>query len=209
MSAALSICDEQGLHALSLRRIGARVGSGAASLYWHVASKEQLLDLVLDEVFGLVELPERPSRSWRKDVRDVAHTVRTTFLAHPFAISLATARPASGPHALGLVERWLAALARGGFRQRELFFAHSVVASYVMGVIAAEVSWTVERTVPQVTNGIDADTLDAGAFAYLQQATAGMPHLSAAIPYLLAHDRVAQFDFGLDVILSGLAARAS
>src|SRR5690349_20267833 len=58
---AVALLDEEGISALSMRKLGARLGSGATSIYWHVPSKDDLVELVLDEVYGEVAVPEIPA----------------------------------------------------------------------------------------------------------------------------------------------------
>ncbi len=64
--ATVELLDAEGMEALSMRKLGAKLGAGATSLYWHVANKNELLELAMDEVFGAVRIPA--SESWREVV---------------------------------------------------------------------------------------------------------------------------------------------
>src|SRR5215470_1661045 len=72
VKAALDLIDEEGLDALSMRRLGSRLGAGATTLYWYVSSKDQLLDLAVDEIFGELSLDPLEGDGWRSQVEAVA-----------------------------------------------------------------------------------------------------------------------------------------
>src|SRR3970040_272899 len=73
VTAAVKVLDEVGLDGLSMRRVAAELGTGAASLYWHVADKEQLIHLVLNRIMGELELPETDPEHWEEQVGGFAH----------------------------------------------------------------------------------------------------------------------------------------
>ena len=77
------------------------------SLYWHVASKDELLDLMLDAVEGDRENPE-PSGDWRRDMREVAGATRQSLHEHPWMMDFIGGRPPAGPKSLRNLERTLA-----------------------------------------------------------------------------------------------------
>jgi AcrR family transcriptional regulator len=80
--AALELLDEVGLDGLSMRRLADRLGVKAASVYWHVRDKEELLDLVFDRVIGEIEVPEPEPSRWRGQVAEVAHEMRRVTKKH-------------------------------------------------------------------------------------------------------------------------------
>src|SRR5690242_21392900 len=83
---ALELLDRDGLDALTMRRVAEELGTGAASLYWHVGSKDGLLDLVLDEIIGEQEVPDPEPERWADQLKDVAHDLRRTILRHRHAV---------------------------------------------------------------------------------------------------------------------------
>ncbi|MFN0088978.1 MAG: TetR/AcrR family transcriptional regulator [Acidimicrobiales bacterium] len=94
VGAALRYVDHHGLEALSMRKLGAELGVEAMSLYNHVASKDDLLDGVVDSVLAMIEIPDlSPQRDWRMQLRELADSVRAVGLAHPEAFSLILRRP--------------------------------------------------------------------------------------------------------------------
>src|SRR5215470_4968794 len=72
VAAAIGLLDREGLSALSMRRLGEELGAGAASLYWHVGSKDGLLDLVLDELIGEDEIPDADPARWQEQLKETA-----------------------------------------------------------------------------------------------------------------------------------------
>src|SRR5581483_5818872 len=83
VTAAIGLLDREGLSALSMRRLGEDLGAGAASLYWHVGSKDGLLALVLDEIIGENEGPEPDPARWQEQLKEVAKSQRRVCLKHP------------------------------------------------------------------------------------------------------------------------------
>src|SRR3954463_13122597 len=82
VAAALRILDAEGLDGLSMRRVGEELNTGAASLYWHVGSKDGLLDLVFDDVIGEQEVPDPDPKRWQEQLKEVARTMREAILRH-------------------------------------------------------------------------------------------------------------------------------
>jgi AcrR family transcriptional regulator len=209
--AAIELLDAEGLTALSMRRLATRLGSGATSIYWHVANKEELLELVMDEVLGeMAASGERGGGGgddgWRNTVTAYAYGLRYAILRHPWLGRLLGTRPAIGPNALMLAERQAAAFQRAGFRGAEIDFAASVVGSFVIGATATTVNWQGElarsgkdqrdwtNALHRVLNAADHPTL-----------TSMYAHWSTPRP-TRPRGEIA-FDFGLLCVLDGLEAR--
>jgi AcrR family transcriptional regulator len=114
VEAALRVLDAEGLDGLSMRRVGEELDTGAASLYWHVGSKDGLLDLVLDRVIGEQEIPDPEPERWQEQLKEVARTMRATIRSHRDIVRLSIGRIPMGPNALRYTERLLALLRAGG-----------------------------------------------------------------------------------------------
>ena len=97
VAAAIAVADAEGPDAISMRRIARELRAGPMSLYWHVGSKEELLDLMLESIETEVEAPE-PSGDWRADLRAFAHQARAGMLRHRWAMEFLGGRPPSGPN---------------------------------------------------------------------------------------------------------------
>src|SRR6516225_462816 len=100
VTAAVQLLDREGLAALSMRRLAEELGTGAATLYWHVGSKDGLLDLVLDHLIGEQQVPAPDPPRWREQLKDVARTQRAISLRHPYLVRVSIGRIPMGPNAL-------------------------------------------------------------------------------------------------------------
>ena len=109
VAAALKVLDAEGLDGFSMRRVAEVLDTGAASLYWHVGSKDGLLDLVMDEVIGeqVGGFPDPDPERWQEQLREVAREMRETILRHRDIVRISIGRIPMGPNALRFNERVL------------------------------------------------------------------------------------------------------
>src|SRR5437762_5722393 len=112
--AAVRLLDREGLAALSMRRLAEELDTGPASLYWHVGSKDGLLDLVLDHLIGEMRVPDPDPARWQEQLKDIARAQRDASLRHPYIVRISIGRIPMGPGALRYSERMLAILRAGG-----------------------------------------------------------------------------------------------
>lgn len=129
-AAAIAIADAEGLDAVSMRRVAHQLGTGAASLYRHIATREDLLDLMLDEPVGEVVL-RNPSDDWRGDIVDLALQTRRVLLRHPWLGTLIGERQGFGPRQVTLLEHVLRLLAGCPLRESAKLQAFGVVTAVV------------------------------------------------------------------------------
>ena len=203
--AAIAVADEEGPEAISMRRIAARLGVGTMSLYWHVASKEELIDLVGDAVIGEEALPERPSGDWCADLRLLARRRRALMHRHPWLAALLHLASRPGPNALAHAEFSLAAVADLGLDAATSFSIPNAVDDYVRGAVLGEPEWAdFERHTEE----------GGGGWATIRHSELQHAEASERYPELLrffndvaAIDADANFEFGLDCLLAGIAAR--
>ena len=109
-AAAVELADRESLDAVSMRRLATALGTGAASLYRYVATRDDLLDLMVDSTAGEYHLPA-PSGDWQADLLEVAHQARQIMRRHPWLPTLVVTRPTLGPHGIDLLEHLLDVLA--------------------------------------------------------------------------------------------------
>ncbi|MDR2985942.1 MAG: TetR/AcrR family transcriptional regulator, partial [Nocardiopsaceae bacterium] len=133
VAAAVRLLDREGLAALSMRRLAEELGTGAASLYWHVGSKDGLLDLVLDQLIGEQHVPEPDSEHWKDQLKDVARTQRRISLRHPYIVRISIGRIPMGPNALRYSERVLGILRAGGLPPRLAVHGYLLLIATVNG----------------------------------------------------------------------------
>ena len=133
VSAAIELLDAKGLSGLSMRRLGTKLGSGATSVYWYVANKDELLELAVDEVMGEVDLPDLEVVGWRAAAGGVVQGLRSVILRHSWITSLFGIRPAIGPQAMRMSDRIVTVLTAAGFEGIELAYASSLLMSHAIG----------------------------------------------------------------------------
>ena len=203
--ATIEIADAEGIGALSMRRVAAKLRAGTMSLYWHVPSKEDLLDLVRDAIMGEVKLPMTPSGDWRADLRLVAYQTRAALLRHPWYGEIIGDLPSLGPNSLHHVEFSLAAVDGIGLDVRAMAGTLNTVDSYVLGFVRRELSE--KEYIRQ--SGLTEDEWRAASEPYVKSllATGKYPTLARFIYAEELGDQDANFDFGLECILDGVAAR--
>jgi len=139
VATAAALLDEGGIEGLTMRRLAQRLAVTSTALYWHVATKDDVLDLALDHIFGDVELPAGGG-DWRDDVRALTLSWRAVMLTHPWAPSL-IGRPMLGPNVLARTEFLQAALVRGGLSGFRLAVVTRLLANYVIGAALTEATW--------------------------------------------------------------------
>jgi AcrR family transcriptional regulator len=130
---ALTVIAHDGVQALTMRRLAARLGVVPGALYHHVRNKQQLQDLVLDNVLAEVDLHLDPSLDWTDQLKVLAHRLRQVLEAHPGVAGILKTRDPLGPHSLALAEAFLGPLQTAGFPDREAGLAFFLLVDYTIG----------------------------------------------------------------------------
>lgn len=181
-----------------MRRVAAALGVGTMSLYWHVPDKETLLDLVVDAVFGEMDLPEEASGDWRADLRRVAVETRRLYRRHPWMAAPQLGPPALGPNFLRHVEVSVGAVESLPVDASTRAHIPAVVDHFVLGFVLQEDVMTTDEweAVATATPGWEG-VIRSGRYPALARLAAEDP----------GNDNEARFAFGLDSLLDGIAAR--
>src|SRR5689334_14712135 len=137
---AMEILDSEGVAGLSMRKLAARLGSGATSLYWHVPTKDDLIDLLIDQVWAEIDVPEPELAGWRSGALLFGHSLRAAVLRHPWLPEVMYTRPSTGPNAMRLGERGLVLFGAAGFSDHQVDLAMGSGMSYGLGTVSAEVA---------------------------------------------------------------------
>src|SRR5437762_1225435 len=136
--AALGLLDEVGFDSLTMRSLAKKLGIQAASLYWHVRSKQDLLSLVAEEICAPMREPDR-TLSWRYQLEELANEYRRVLLAHRDAARvLASSGGPSGPKRLRLTEIGLRTLLDAGFAYKDAAYAGFLLNDYVVMFVLEE-----------------------------------------------------------------------
>jgi AcrR family transcriptional regulator len=130
---ALTVIAQDGVQALSMRSLAARLGVVPGALYHHVRNKQQLHDLLLDNVLAEVDVHLDPSLTWPEQLKVLAHRLRAVLEAHPGVAGILKTRDPLGPHSLALAEAFLAPLQTAGFAEREAGLAFFLLIDYTIG----------------------------------------------------------------------------
>jgi AcrR family transcriptional regulator len=133
VAAALLLIAEEGVEALTMRTLGARLGVVPGALYRHVRSKEQLQDLIVDGVLGEVDCDIDHTLPWTEQIKLLAHRLRTVLEDHPGVAGLLKTRDPLGPHSLALAEAVLLPLRAAGFPHRDAGLAFFLIVDYTIG----------------------------------------------------------------------------
>jgi AcrR family transcriptional regulator len=214
VAAAIAIADAEGTDAVSIRRIARDLRAGPMSLYWHVASTEELHQLMLEEVQGETEVPQ-PSGDWRADLRGYAASARAALLRHPWAIDFLGAGPPSGPNDAHNADRLIGTLAGLGLDVPTTVWATMTVGTYVMGAAMREIQeirWHQAAAEAEAASDRteDEDAASHAEFARRVLGTGRYPHLARVFAAGFDPDapetREERFEFGLGCVLDGIAA---
>lgn len=189
---AIKLLDAEGVSRLTMRRLAERLEAGSTTLYWHVKTKDDVLDLALDAIFEEVILPE-PSGRWDDDVRTLVLRWRETMLRHPWAAAL-IGRPLLGPNVLIRTEFLQATLSRAGFEGSVLAAATHGLANFVIGSAATQSTW--QMTSPEIRSSADTHV----------RGQADLYPTLAATRHLAEQDWDDLFCRGLEYLLAGLGA---
>lgn len=213
VAAAIKVADAEGAGAISMRRIARELGAGAMSLYWHIASKDELLDLMLDAIEAEQQFPA-PTGDWRADLRAIALTQRAVLHRHQWLMDFIGGRPPLGPNTLRNLERALTITDKLGLDTETAINVLGSVSTYVMGAVLREFR---ESMVDQRDEEVKSRMSEAELREILAthterlRAAGRYPHFlrifDQGIDPDAAESRDARFEFGLDCLLDGIAAR--
>jgi AcrR family transcriptional regulator len=210
VDAAITMADAQGAGAISMRRIAQVLQAGPMSLYWHVANKEHLLDLMLDALLAEADVPD-PSGDWRADLQALARARRAMLHRHLWAMEFIGGRPPLGPNTMLNMEHSLAL-----FDGLDLDVATSMrtletVLTYVLGAVVREMrEMRADRDQEQA--GLTMEQWEPLRAAWRDRLAADgrFSHVVRFLDERFDPDspqtRDERFEFGLNCVLDGLAA---
>jgi AcrR family transcriptional regulator len=198
LNGALAVADAEGVGALTMRLLAEHLGVKPMALYHHVANKSEIVDGIVDLVFSEIELPS-PSGAWRPEMTRRACSARHVLRRHPWAIPLLQSRTRPGPATLRHYDAVIGALRGAGFSLPMTAHAYALLDSYIYGFALSEASLPING--PETV----AEVAESMMLRYLAQ---DYPHLSEfSTGHILqpGYDFGQEFDFGLELVLDGLA----
>jgi AcrR family transcriptional regulator len=197
LEAAVAFADAQGIESLTMRKLGEVVGVEAMSLYNHVANKDDLLDGMVDLVFGEIGLPAAGT-DWREAMRRRAVSAREVLARHRWAIGLMESRTSPGAATLRHHDSVIGSLRAGGFSVAMAAHAFSLLDSYIYGFALQEASLPFDK-------GTETAELAEEILGHIRPED--YPHLTElAVEHVMqpGYEYGKEFGFGLDLILDGL-----
>ena len=199
---ALAMVARDGYEALTMRRLAAELGTGAASLYAHVVNKEDLDELLIGALAAQVRLPEPDPARWREQVTDVCTQLRDAYLAHPGISRAAMAAAPSNRETLRLAEGLLALLVVGGTDPQAAAWGIDALVLYVGAYCLEVAAYERRRRSPDDAWVVGREEL-LERFAALPDTFPQTKRYAAELTSGQGHQR---FDFTLGLLLDGLAA---
>lgn len=199
IQAALGLLDEVGFDGLTMRSLAKKLGIKAASLYWHVRGKQDLLSLLAEEICASMGEPDR-TLPWRNQLEELANEYRRVLLAHRDAARvLASSGGPSGPKRLRLTEIGLRTLLNAGFSHRDAAYAGFLLNDFVIMCVLEETQYA----------NAEAEGASEDSFSSVQNWVEALspneyPSVVALAGYLIAPDVDERFQFGIEILRNGL-----
>ncbi|MFC6285487.1 TetR/AcrR family transcriptional regulator [Nocardioides sp. GCM10027113] len=197
--AGVAIADGSGIGALSMRAVARELGVEAMSLYHHVAGKEDLLDGMVDAVFGELHLP-RTDGDWRAELRRRSVSGREALLRHRWAVGLMDSRTSPGLATLRHHDAVLGCLRAAGFSVTMAAHAFALLDAHLYGFLVQEIALPFD----------EGDDLTPLADAMLGENAEALPHLAEVAREVTTRPGYRfgdEFHYGLDLVLDALEAR--
>ncbi|MEO3806263.1 TetR/AcrR family transcriptional regulator C-terminal domain-containing protein [Nonomuraea sp. B1E8] len=215
VDAAIAVADSEGMAALSMRRVGERLGRTGMALYTYVPSKGELVDLMYDRALAEVPTGHDLSGGWRAAVTSWAEHVLAFYLRHPWVLQVSQARPVLGPNEFAVLEGLVRILRETGLRPRRLRGVVALLSDFVRGA-ARTVSES--RQAPSATGVSDEEWWQARS-SLLEEVAPGFAARFPMVTWVESEDdepatdepylehRVGEtFAVGLAVLLDGIEA---
>ncbi|MBV9412603.1 MAG: TetR/AcrR family transcriptional regulator C-terminal domain-containing protein [Acidimicrobiia bacterium] len=199
VDAAIKVLDAEGVDALTIRRLADELGTGPATLYWHIKGKDELGELVYDRIMGDLELPEPDPSRWQEQLKDLARQVYRILRSHNDAARLSLGRIPVGPNMLAVMDWSMGLLLAAGIDKPVAAYIGDLIGRY-LDASALDVS---------VADDEHRDEM----FGMLQGYFAGLPaerfpHLTGLSGEMFEMDDQERFELGLEILMRGVETYA-
>lgn len=197
LAGAMRLADEEGIDALTMRRLGRELGVEAMTLYYHVGSKDEMLDALVDLVTD--EFAYAPDDApWKDSIRTVAMSAYEALSRHRWAAGLSLSLRRPSPGRLRYMNAILGTLRRARFSDELVDRGYHAIEGHIMGLTLWEVGMDLPR---------DEDLSRLAASFLRELDTDTYPHVADHVNHHLRRttpDEMGAFAFGLELILDGL-----
>lgn len=201
VEAAIRILDRDGLDAVSTRKIAEDLGTGSASLYAHVSSREELIELMVDRIAGEIEVPEPDADHWQDQLRAYARHAQGVWAAHADIVRTSLATIPTGPGRLRVIEGLLAIMRAAGFSDQVAIWGVDRLQIYIDADTYE--GWLFTAKIKQ---GFDVDEYIGSIREYYNKLPADRFPILASLAHTVGYASDQRFEFGLELIIAGLAA---
>jgi TetR/AcrR family tetracycline transcriptional repressor len=205
--AGLAMVERDGLDGLSMRRLADGLGVQAASLYWHVHSKDHLLDLMTGEMFGGLKLPcAAPGGTWRDGLRELSAAYYRFLLSHRDAGRIVAGRFVLIGHLARHLEPFARLLQHGGCADTDIAYGLYAIVIYIQGFVLQQQT---PLTGDSAAGAAELDALARGREGLSHLPRDEFPVTTALAGPLTRPDIERRFFFGLDLLIGGLTSKTA
>ncbi|MGW7071677.1 TetR/AcrR family transcriptional regulator [Streptomyces sp. NPDC054855] len=205
-SVAVTIADAEGIDAVTMRRLATELEVAPMAAYRYVSGKDDVLELMVDTVYGDLKVPDDPS-DWRETMRVLAVNTRELVLTHPWLARLSKAMFAPTPNRLAVNEQALLALDAAGLSPELSMAVFETVNAYAYGSAYTEASMELLMKGQGWTHSDDVKMAMAPEFTWLMSTGRYPTYQRSASAASHFGDRRAKFESGLDCVLDGIGVR--
>jgi AcrR family transcriptional regulator len=201
---AFVVLDKRGYDGFNMRGVADALGTGPASLYAHVTGKEELLDLMIDRLAAAIEVPEPDPDRWQEQVKAVITDIYRAFLEHPGLARANLGKIPSGPGALRTIDRFMGLLRAGQLPKKVVAYAVDILPLFATAYAFEQGIFAERMTGEEAARYLE--ELDE----YWRALPADrFPNIHAIVDALIdpEEDPEARFSFGLDMLITGIAAQ--
>ncbi len=202
VAAAIAILDRDGLDAVTTRRVAEDLGTGSASLYAHVASRDELIELMVDRIAAEIEVPEPDPARWPDQLRAYARHAQQVWAGHADITRASLASIPTGPQRLRVIERLLAILRAAGFSDQVAVWAIDRLQIYIDADVYEGSVYAAK-----IKQGLDIEEYLNSIRDYYGRLPADRYPVIASLADVIVAGSDQRFEFGLDLFIDGLAAR--
>jgi AcrR family transcriptional regulator len=203
VDAALRVLDDEGLDAVTMRRVAQELDTGGASLYAHVDGKDDLIELVRDRVIGEVRIPDPDPDHWQEQVKACVREMRRVMVAHRDIARASRANIPLGPNALSAMDRILAVMRAADLPDQVVAWAADLLGLFATAIAIEDSSYAARLTPEEMARYL----AELGEYVHSLPADR-FPNIAALAGPMTSGDGDERFEFGLDVLVAGLAAQA-
>lgn len=204
---AMELMAAKGYDAVSMRSLAKALDTGPASLYAHVANKEELDALVIDRISAGLTVPEPDPERWQEQIKDLMRQMLELYRTHPGSARAAMAIIPTGESSVRTMEGMLGILLRGGVSPQAAAWFCDLAPAYVGAIAVEEDIWAARENSTPAGEQPDHPAIDEQLSAYFSSLPADrFPLVTSLATVITRGDGTDRFEFGIDVIVAGLAA---